>query len=410
MRVVFPVFQNDNLPSGAVKQTYRHVDILNSLGILACVAYQNPDFRCTWFENTTNVMSWNDIEMTADDYLVLGETSPSVPPIAGADRSAKVVLCQNPFQSVLGFDKNLWLIRQIYKEAAAVLCPSKMAESKLRFMFPSSRVLRFQYSFDRPPWAYTDQKEKLVAVVPRDMEVLINAIIAVTSLKWVPGGWSLVRIKDMAEASVASNLRRCAVFLSLSDKTGFGMPPVEAMACGCVVVGFSGFGGSEYMDPSICFPVPDMDYIGLAETLINVMAKPVDALAKIGLQASDFVSREYSSERENDSVKEAWGKITRNVIEIRTEVRERMKKEVAVYMPVYNEGPYMESLLRWLVPRVGKIFVAESAVAWNPTGKPGGESKKIVDKVLADMPQARIEYLKVDTGSNGEPQIGRAHV
>ena len=58
-------------------------------------------------------------------------------------------------------------------------------------------------------------------------------------------------------------------FLSLSACEGFGLAPLEAMACGCAVAAFEAGGGSEYMRAGLnCESVgyPDLDALadGLA--------------------------------------------------------------------------------------------------------------------------------------------------
>jgi len=47
----------------------------------------------------------------------------------------------------------------------------------------------------------------------------------------------------VADIVVADILRSSRVFLSFSQREGFGLPPLEALACGCAVVGYHGFGG-----------------------------------------------------------------------------------------------------------------------------------------------------------------------
>ena len=411
MKVVFVYSTDDNTPSGGAKQAYRHIDVLNHLGIDATFIHPTKGFRYNWFDNQTRIAHIDDVELTADDFLIYGELVPEIPRVKGWDRCGKVILCQNDYNSLAGFKLDLMSVRSHYREAAAVLCPSAHAEANLKFMFKSSRVMRFRYSFDSPLWQYTSQKDKLVAVMPRKRGTEINAIVAVTGLLWMPPGWNLGRIDGFSERDVAAAYSRSGVFLSLGEREGFGMPPAEAMACGCVVVGYTGFAGDEFMLPGISFPVPDGDFIGLTRELVEVFKMSPEERAEIGLKASTFIRSTYSTQAEVASIKMAWEKITRPRIEIQTETRDRMKNEVAVYMPVYNEGPYLETLLKWLVPRVGAIFVAESIVPWSPNAKPGGESKAVVDKVLAECPDAKevIRYLPVGSGDiNDDPLIREA--
>ncbi|MDR1360529.1 MAG: glycosyltransferase family 1 protein, partial [Deltaproteobacteria bacterium] len=54
-------------------------------------------------------------------------------------------------------------------------------------------------------------------------------------------------IHGLRREEVADVLASCHIFLSSGFPEGFGLPPLEAMASGCVPVGFTGLGGWEYM-------------------------------------------------------------------------------------------------------------------------------------------------------------------
>jgi hypothetical protein len=57
---------------------------------------------------------------------------------------------------------------------------------------------------------------------------------------WMP-------IHGLDRRGVAEFLRSCHVFLATGFPEGFALPPLEAMACGCLCAGFTGFGGWDYM-------------------------------------------------------------------------------------------------------------------------------------------------------------------
>jgi glycosyltransferase involved in cell wall biosynthesis len=61
-----------------------------------------------------------------------------------------------------------------------------------------------------------------------------------TAVEWVP-------IQGLEQSGVAAILRSCHVFLATGYPEGFALPPLEAMACGCLCAGFTGFGGWDYM-------------------------------------------------------------------------------------------------------------------------------------------------------------------
>ena len=56
-----------------------------------------------------------------------------------------------------------------------------------------------------------------------------------------------VEIHDVTQAEAARTMGESAVFLSLSHKESFGLPPLEAISCGCLATGYHGDGGREYM-------------------------------------------------------------------------------------------------------------------------------------------------------------------
>lgn len=63
-----------------------------------------------------------------------------------------------------------------------------------------------------------------------------------------------VEISGQDQAGVAGLLRSCHLFLATGFPEGCPLPPLEAMACGCLPVGFTGFGGLDYMrqaDPDL---------------------------------------------------------------------------------------------------------------------------------------------------------------
>ncbi len=60
------------------------------------------------------------------------------------------------------------------------------------------------------------------------------------SVKWV-------EIEKMSLQDVGKTLQQCHIFLATAFPEGFALPPLEAMACGCIPVGFSGLGGWDYM-------------------------------------------------------------------------------------------------------------------------------------------------------------------
>lgn len=81
-----------------------------------------------------------------------------------------------------------------------------------------------------------------VAIMPRKGSELLEAVAAA-----LRPDERLVLIDGMNEEQVATTLKRADVFLAISPAEAFGLPPLEAMAAGCCVVGYAGVGGFEFM-------------------------------------------------------------------------------------------------------------------------------------------------------------------
>ncbi|MFN7308417.1 MAG: glycosyltransferase, partial [Acetobacteraceae bacterium] len=55
-----------------------------------------------------------------------------------------------------------------------------------------------------------------------------------------------MRIDSVPEPQVAAMMADSAVFLSLCHREALPLTPIEAMASGCTVVGYHGWGGLDY--------------------------------------------------------------------------------------------------------------------------------------------------------------------
>src|SRR3712207_7225539 len=54
-------------------------------------------------------------------------------------------------------------------------------------------------------------------------------------------------------------------YTTLFRSEGCPCPPKEAMASGCVTVGYHGMGGRDYITPAHAFPVPQGDVVAFAD-------------------------------------------------------------------------------------------------------------------------------------------------
>jgi len=122
------------------------------------------------------------------------------------------------------FDVPLWLDRPPFAPPDA----SDAAAVVLRAQPPA------------PPDASDPPRELAVGFMPRKLPAVNAGVRAAVTRAHPDVPW--VEIDGLPEAGVADRLRRLAVFFAAQDEEGFGLPGIEAMACGALVVGFPGTG------------------------------------------------------------------------------------------------------------------------------------------------------------------------
>jgi glycosyltransferase involved in cell wall biosynthesis len=127
-------------------------------------------------------------------------------------------------------------------------------------------------------------------------------------------GWEVVTIAGASERETAQLLRSSAIFLAFGYQEGFGLPPAEAMACGCYVIGFPAFGGREIFDPAFSRPVPDGDVLTFAREVDEAMRsfeRDPAAMRRAAAGGAEHVRRRYSPERQRGELLAFMSGLTR---------------------------------------------------------------------------------------------------
>lgn len=110
-----------------------------------------------------------------------------------------------------------------------------------------------------------------VAWMPRKNKALARQIRCMAEARnRIPGGVQWIEIHGLPQKQVAECLHRAHIFLATGFPEGCGLPSLEALASGCVVVGYAGLGGWDYMRQVPCaadyFPAAFQPWWPLRET------------------------------------------------------------------------------------------------------------------------------------------------
>ncbi|XPV76258.1 MAG: glycosyltransferase family 1 protein [Desulfovibrio sp.] len=100
--------------------------------------------------------------------------------------------------------------------------------------------------FSAPDRVQSSGKIK-IAYMPRKNKALALQIKAIFEARNPDLPVRFVEIENMTPDQVAATLKSSQIFLVTGFPEGCPLPPLEAMASGCVPVGFAGYGGWDYM-------------------------------------------------------------------------------------------------------------------------------------------------------------------
>ncbi len=255
-------------PKGGVRAAYRHVEILARHGFDAYVSHDDPDYAPSWFPAGVPRLSAREpLSVTPDDVVVFAETNRDLGLVKDS-RCRKFVFCQNHFYVFQSIGETAgW--RELGIER--VFCSSHViADFLARHLgWPDAPVI--PYAIDGRLYGRRQRLLRILSM-PRKLRHELHYVRNVLR-RTKDGAYDVTwrRIDGQDEATTARALCECAIFASGSHLEGFGLPPLEAMAAGAIVVGFRGDGGRDYARPDNGYWVDDLDLVGFAERLAHVI-------------------------------------------------------------------------------------------------------------------------------------------
>lgn len=305
-----------NRPTGGQKDTYKHVDILNSAGFESYVFHLSRGFRVTWFENNTRVVGpeeFTRLYNAQSDYIVLPED-------LGAKISSfpgrKVIFNKGIYLGFRAFgSEKLKSYPYLDPDVLAVLTVSNQNAEHLKFAYPFVDVIRVYSEIDTKVFAYTplDRKKPRISCIPKAHGQLLTLYHILHSraeqnLNQLDAfDWTF--IQSMSERDVAKTLQESLVFVFLSTEEGLPRTPIEAMSCGCLLACYREGPLRECLPAAFQFETGDI--VGVAK-YIELIAKSLpsrlsewEPLALAGRE----LALSHSSERQRISVLEAWERI-----------------------------------------------------------------------------------------------------
>ena len=313
MLMIYFMLPDAPRPQGGLLHIYNLVEELVRLGYPATIWHGAADYRSAWFASAAPVRRAHSLTLEEGDILVMPELDGRK--FAHLTRDARVVMNVQSYRHVFAKAPTGETWPGAYPgwpNAVAALVNSQVTEKLARWTFepgfPTFRVpCRVSESF-RPR-----TKERVIAFMPRKREQELAVLIQLLRRSGRLDGWRFEPIDGLPHDRVVGLLGTAAIFLAASHHEAFGLPPAEAMASGCYVIGFTGLGGREFMLPEFCSVIEDPDVMSFADEVVRV-AKAWDRdRAPIYEKADsgrEFIRANYSRETMAASLSNAFSVLT----------------------------------------------------------------------------------------------------
>ncbi len=317
-RLLFVCYPDTNQPIGGVKQIYRQVELLHKAGWDAYVLQEQPGFRADWFSSEAPVLDLKAYQASQpsaeNDLVVLPETwltnvpsyLPGIP---------KVIFNQNAFYSfgLSGTCDNRTLELYRHSDIQAVVTVSEDSRDLLveGCGIPAESCFALINGIDRQLFYAPAVKHRRVVFLGRKHADHARKVALMASQHPRLKHLDFLELPRMQHKEVARAMQEALLFLSCGHPEGFGLPLAEAIACGCLVVGYHGLAGRDFALPHMQV-VEFGDLLGLLkgveQELTRFDAAP-EAVIQERLAASEAILQTYSLEAELNCCLRTWANI-----------------------------------------------------------------------------------------------------
>ena len=309
--------------SGGVKMIYDHVRCLNRHDHRAVVVHQEegftPDWLTPYFEADADgslvdvpvrYLSTGDVPLLPEDTFVIPEGFPDL--MADQDiidtGCKRIVFCLNWYYvlNVLPFG-TYW---DSYGITDCLSITGTQTEY-LRQIMPGLRckqvVGHVPSDVFSPPEAPSEKLLQVAFIPSRDGGTKAhNVIKTFHALHPHLRAVSFVEARGLPRDDYAALLRESAFYLHVDEASSWGTAPIEAFLSHCLVAGWDGVGGREFLSDHNAWLADNGDIMGLARALGRLVEAYLHgSIAPSVWEQMQAATRRYTLEAERDSVLQA---------------------------------------------------------------------------------------------------------
>jgi hypothetical protein len=292
-------------PAGGVKVIFQHVQGLRELGYDAYVGHPIDGYQPDWFDADIPILYYlKGLKVYPDDIFVIPETGHNTLRLLRKVSCRKIVFCQNwaGIKQGLG-DADHWRDFGI----TGVMCCSAVVGNCVKSTLGYEDLSVITCPIDHSIFKAGEKLDQ-IAFMPRKRKDDVGQIQTFFNLMNPGSRFKWVSIDGQTQGEVARILGESAIFLSLSKREGLGLPPLEAMAAGCLVAGFHGVGGLEYANKNNGLWCGEEDLVDCARQLTaacRLVERGGEQLASL-VSNGQLLAKTYSFARMKSDLDRFW--------------------------------------------------------------------------------------------------------
>ncbi|MDG1720393.1 MAG: glycosyltransferase [Bacteroidia bacterium] len=274
-----------------------------------------PAIRPQWYVKLREAqLARNDLKIEDSNILVFPEAYGSLINQVFPSNS-KVIYNQGCYNSFRKFPLKLTKSETPYTHSntLATLVKSDDAINYLKLAFGNIPIFKIHHYINTIAFKPTTKKKQIIYISRKNVED-IKQIIQINALRNNLNDWVIKDLNHSSHEEIILAMNESSIFLSSNLDEGFSLPSIEAMASGCLVIGYSGKGGKEYFKPEFSMPVPEKDIqkfaIKLEEGIQKIENQP-QFLDDIAQKARTYIEGHYSEVIEKQDIKNSWDYILR---------------------------------------------------------------------------------------------------
>jgi glycosyltransferase involved in cell wall biosynthesis len=296
-------------PSGGIRRLYSHVEILNNEQIDAHIVHFQKGFHLNWFKTNIKPLYLSEgLGFKESDYVVIPEgmiqVSSQIP------KSKKILLVLNPqylFETVS--PNEMFLLMHNHN----VVTNSYSLSEFIKWYLTNENVFTFETGIDGNIFYPNLQKNNSHSSIQiafskrKDVDSHRATLLAKEHLKTKGIELSCVEVGDLPLEEYAAILRDTNIWLTTSFSHGFPRTTLEAMACGCLCIGYVNSCALDVVKPDHNFiAVTGGDILNLTRKIVQcVMEYQAPQMRRVVKNSLKTVN-EYSAEKEKNSIISFW--------------------------------------------------------------------------------------------------------